>query len=85
MLLKVLKDKTFFSVASNVSNKGNIKCYPIEVKYIRKKLGQRKGFQVYMKTLMKQPMLILIKYSQIYVNAIYKLAISQVLYTQLIS
>jgi hypothetical protein len=43
MLLKVLKDKTFFSVASNVSNKGNIKCYPIEVKYIQKKTRAKEG------------------------------------------
>jgi hypothetical protein len=40
IVMNDLKDETFFSVATDASNKGNIKCYPIQVKYFsgKKKL-----------------------------------------------
>jgi hypothetical protein len=37
MLLNHLKDETFFLVATDASNKGNIKCYLIVVKYFSEK------------------------------------------------
>jgi hypothetical protein len=42
-LLSGLKDWTFFSVASDASNKGNIKCYPVVVKYFFQKTGVKEG------------------------------------------
>jgi hypothetical protein len=38
MLLNDLKDKTCLSVANDSSNKGNIKCYPIVIKYFSEKI-----------------------------------------------
>jgi hypothetical protein len=38
ILLNDLKDRTFFSVATDASNKGNSKCYSVVVKYFSKRL-----------------------------------------------
>jgi hypothetical protein len=79
ILLNDLKDGTFFLDAADASNKGIIKCYPVRVKYLSKETCMKEGLLCFMKILMKQSMLFLIKYTYFSVNTIYKLVISHVL------